>query len=280
MRYLELELEGMEILSGVQPPLQGVSSAALLEGGELVVLDRLEGTVPRILVVKFVTGRVAKIRPVAFDPAFAPRIVMEVDEGRGVAIGAGPGFNGILFDAEGRVVRRYDFGAGVADAATDPDGNIVVARSEPPLLDRYGLEGDCEEEDPSLGAIIGHTEQKSGSILMIQRDGALWLNLSEKYDADGALLDTLDPAALFGAGRVCGDRLGWDGIVVLSQDGRLTAMLPRGERRPVRVPSDQVRQVLGRGLTAATDLLMTRGETLYIFDTAGLRLLTFRILSE
>lgn len=46
------------------------------------------------------------------------------------------------------------------------------------------------------------------------------------------------------------------------------------------LPERAIEQAIGRKLNAETDLLVTRDELLKILDSAGKKLLTFRILSE
>lgn len=274
MRYVELELECAQALNAVLPPLRDVLALARPDDEHVIICDRPDGATPRLSCVA--SGGAREIRLDA--PGFLPRLLVDTDDARVLAIGRGEN-SGVLFDPTGRVLRRYNLGEGIVDATFDADGNIVVLRGQPPLLDRYGPDGDLVDDDAQLLRIQELTTQHEGSMLLIQRDGTLWLNLAERYDADGELIDAIEPAEVFSAGHVAADLLGWDGIVVLNEEGRVVAATAGG-RRAVRVPEADVQRELGRGLSAAHDLLVTREERLWVLDTAGLKLLTFRILSE
>lgn len=217
-------------------------------------------------------------------PDFFPRLVADDGEGRLLVVGTGPGKNAVLMDLEGRVIRTMDLGPAISDVCFDADGNIVVLRAmrrgPKSLMDRYGPEGERVEKDEPIRRIMDHTMRTSGRMLLVQRDGTTWLDLSEKYDVDGALLDVIEPAEVFGPGRICADRFGWDGIVVLSEKGVLTALLPMGRKRLFRVPEAAVKQALGRGLTADLDLIATVDEHLVVLATDHPTLLGFRMLSE
>jgi len=281
MRFLELDFESARTLEGADPPLQGLFSVASPTDDDLWTADRPDGAKVRIL--RWRTGAPpAEVTP---GPAnFFPRILADDGQGRVLIVGAGGPENAAMFEADGREARRFSLGEEIADLSFDPDGNLVVLRQarrgRRALLDRYGEEGDRVVRDPQIERIAGHTHLDRGAMLLIQRDGTLWMNLCEKYTADGELLDAIDPATTFGPGRVSADLLGWDGILVLSEKGVLTALLPRGVRRAVRVPEKIVQQHLGRGLNAALDLLVTRGEWMDVVATEQARRLRFRILSE
>lgn len=275
MRFVELELESSRVLDFARPPLRGVYAVALPDPDHLVACDRPDGATPRLTCV---TGKEA--REIRLDaPGFLPRLLVDAPDARVLAIGRGEN-GGVLFDVDGRVARRFNFGEGVIDATYDQDGNIVVLRAQPPLLDRFGPDGDLVEGDPQIEDIQEHTSQREGSMLVIQRDGTLWLNLAEKYDARGELLGAIDPAEVFGPGRVAADLFGWDGILVLNEAGRLAALFTAQRRRTVRLPDEAIRSGLGRGLSAAKDVFVTREERMWLLDTEGMKLLVFRILSE
>ena len=199
-------------------------------------------------------------------------------------MGTGPEHNAVLMDLNGREIRRLDLGPGISDVCYDPDGNIVVLRAmrraPKSILDRYGPEGDHVVRDESIRRIMDHTTRTSGRMLLVQRDGTLWLDLAEKYDVDGALLDVIEPAELFGPGRISADRFGWDGVVVLSERGVLMALLPLGRKRVFRIPEPAVKQALGRPLSADYDLIATRDEHLVVLATDHPTLVGFRMLSE
>jgi hypothetical protein len=208
-------------------------------------------------------------------------MVAEDGEGNVLVVGTGAAS---LLATDGRVIRPLELGAGIADVCYDPDGNLVVLRSvrrgQKSLLDRYGPEGDRVEKDETLARIMDHTTRTSGRMLLIQRDGTLWLDLAEKYDVDGALLDVIEPAEILGPGRIAADRFGWDGVVVLSERGVLMALLPQGRKRLFKIPEAAVRAALGRALSAEHDLIATRDEHLVVLATDHPTLLTFRMLSE
>ena len=278
VRYLELELESVRPLGGSSPPVRDPISFALPRERTAVICDRPAPDQVRLV-------RVAEGETVLpLTAGFQPRIVAEDGEGNVLAVGTGPGFDAALLAPDGRELRRFDLGPGIADICYDPDGNFVVLRAirpgPRPLLDRYGPEGDRVERDESIRRVMDHTSRTSGRLLLIQRDGTLWLDLAEKYDVDGALLDVIEPSEVFGPGRIAADRFGWDGVVVLSERGALTALLPHGRRRIFRVPEAAVRAVLGRPLSAAHDLIATREERLVVLATDRPALLGFRMLSE
>ncbi len=281
MRFLELELEDAGDLGGLDPAPAGWLAACTPSDDDLWILDRPDGARTRL--IRYRAGSPPVEIPIE-TPDFTPRLIADDGEGRILLAGAGRPHNAVLFNSEGREVRRYDLGPEIADLAFDPDGNIVVLRASRKgrrgLLDRYGIEGDRVVRDGQLETIAGHSEQLRGSMVLVQRDGTLWLNLAEKYTADGELLDAIDPAEVFGPGRVSADLLGWDGLLVLTSKGRLAALLPRGERRTVKLPAALVEAKLGRGLTAESDLVVTRGERGWILATDLNRRLSFRLLWE
>lgn len=227
-------------------------------------------------------GEVETILPAL--PAFHPRLVADDGEGNVLVVGTGPGHNAVLLSLDGREIRRFDLGPGISDVCYDPDGNLVVLRAmrrgPKSLLDRFGPEGDRVEKDDAIRRIMDHTTRTSGRMLLIQRDGTMWIDLAEKYDVDGALLDVIEPSEVFGPGRISTDRFGWDGVVVLSERGVLTALLPTGRKRVFRMPEAAVKEALGRPLTAEHDLIATRDEHLVVLATDHPTLLGFRMLSE
>lgn len=281
MRFLELELESARALEGVDPPLRDILGAAAPTDDDLFLLDRPDGSSTRLVRIRSAGPPVPVPLPV---PRFFPRLLADDGEGNVLAVGVGAPHNAALLDVEGREVRRYDLGEEIADVAYDPDGNLVVLRmtrkNRRTLMDRYGPEGDRVVRDEQIERIAGHTEQMRGTVLVVQRDGSVWLNLAEKYTVDGELLDAINPAEVFGAGRVSADVLGWDGIVVLTEKGRIAALLPKGERRSVRVPEALVAARVGRPLSAATDFVLTREDHLTVVTTDVPRALRFRVLSE
>ncbi len=278
VRYLELELESVRPLAGSSPPVRDPLSFALPADRAAVVCDRPEPGAFRLV-------RVGDEETVLPHPAdLHPRLVAEDGEGNLLVVGAAPGYNAALLALDGREIRRLDLGPGVSDVCYDPDGNIVVLRAmrraPRSLLDRFGPEGDHVEKDEAIGRIMDHTTRTSGRMVLIQRDGTLWIDLAEKYDVDGALLDVIEPAEVFGSGRISADRFGWDGVVVLSERGVLTALLPHGRKRLFRIPEPAVREALGRPLSAEHDLIATREEQLVVLATDHPTLLSFRMLSE
>ena len=278
VRYLELELESVRPLTGSSPLVRDPISFALPSDGVVVVCDRPESGVFRL--VKIAASESGLQHPSDLHP----RLVAEDGEGNLLVVGTGPGYNAALLGLDGKELHRFDLGPGISDVCYDPDGNIVVLRAmrrgPKSILDRYGPEGDRVEKDESIRRIMDHTTRNSGRVLLIQRDGTLWLDLAEKYDVDGALLDVIEPAELFGPGRIAADRFGWDGVVVLSERGVLTALLPHGRKRVFRIPESAVTESLGRPLTADLDLIATRDEKLVVLATDHPKLLTFRMLSE
>jgi len=278
VRYLELELESVRPLAGSSPPVRDPISFALPSDRVAVVCDRPESGAFRL--VRIDDGETVLPHPADLHP----RLVAEDGEGNLLVVGAGPGYNAVLLSLDGREIRRFDLGPGISDVCYDPDGNLVVLRAirrgPRSILDRYGPEGDRVEKDESIRRIMDHTSRTSGRVLLIQRDGTLWLDVAEKYDVDGALLDVIEPAEMFGPGRIAADRFGWDGIVVLSERGVLTALLPLGRKRIFRIPEAAVRTALGRPLTAEHDLIATRDEKLVVLATDHPALLSFRMLSE
>jgi hypothetical protein len=278
VRYLELEFESYRPLGGIDPPVRHPLSFALPSDGDLILCDRPEGGSVRLVRA----GQ--RVEEIALPEDFHPRMVADDDEGRVLVAGLGREHNALLLTTEGEVVRRYQLGDGIADLCYDQDGNLLVLRSVRragrPLLDRYGPEGDHVDRDEQVQRIMGHTSRVAGRMLVVQRDGTLWLDLSEKYDVDGALLDVIEPGELFGPGRITADRFGWDGIVALSERGSLTAMLPLGRRRSFRLPEEAVKAALGRPLSAEHDLLATRGEHLVVLASDRPAVLAFRMLSE
>ena len=278
VRYLELELEYVRPLAGSSPPIRDPISFALPADRVAVVCDRPESGVFRLV-------RVGDSETVLPHPAnFHPRMVAEDGEGNLLVIGTGPSHNAALLSLEGVEIRKFDLGAGISDVCYDPDGNFVVLRAmrraPQSILDRYGPEGDRVEKDEAVRRIMDHTTRTSGRMLLIQRDGTLWLDMAEKYDVDGALLDVIEPVEVFGPGRISADRFGWDGVVVLSERGVLTALLPHGRKRLFRVPEAAVLESLGRPLSAAHDLIATRDEHLVVLATDHPTLLGFRMLWE
>ena len=278
VRYLELELESYLPLGGIDPPVRHPLSFALPADGEVFLCDRPEGGSVRLVRVR------QGPEEVSLPGDFHPRLVADDDEGRVLVAGLGREHNALLLTTEGEVVRRYQLGDGIADLCYDQDGNLLVLRSirraGRPLLDRYGPEGDHVDKDEQIQRIMGHTSRAAGRMLVVQRDGTLWLDLAEKYDVDGALLDVVEPAEIFGPGRITADRFGWDGIVAMSERGTLTAMLPLGRRRSFRLPEEAVKAALGRPLSAEHDLLATRGERLVVVASDRPAVATFRMLSE
>jgi hypothetical protein len=270
VRFLELELERADDLSALR--LRDVLSFCAPTDAMTVVLDRPEGSAPRLT-------RLEDRVTIPLE-GFHPRLLADTPDGDILAIGTAPDHNGILFTPEGRVLHRYRFGDGIADIGYDPDGNIVVLRPVPPLLFRFGPDGERVLDDPAVEDIHDVTQQRDGFMLLIQNDGAVWLNLEEKYDHDGKLVATLDPAALFGAGRVGADLIGWEAIVVLNARGEMTALYGAGARRSVKLPDAAIRKALGRPLSADLDLFVTKGEKLILLATDRSMLLRFRILSE
>ncbi|MBI4564944.1 MAG: hypothetical protein HY716_09665 [Planctomycetes bacterium] len=280
MRFLELELESLRLLDEVDPPLHGILCFCAPTDQDVILCDRPAGASSRLT---FVPGS-GRPRTWDLNLDFAPHLLADDDEGRVLAVGTGGECNAELLSLEGSILRRYGMGPAIADVAFDPDGNILALRAvrnaPHAWLDRYGPDGDRVERDAQITRIMGHTTQKVGVVLLIQNDGALWLNLTEKYDADGTLLDVIEPARDFGPGRVCADRFAWDGIVVLAERGDLTAVLPRGEKRRFHLPEQEIRSLLGRPLSASRDLIVSRGERLWVLVTDRPRLLSFRMLSE
>jgi len=279
VRYLELELEYARPLAGSSPPVRDPLSFALPADRIAVVCDRPEAVTFRL--VRVDGGETVLPHP----PDLHPRLVAEDGEGKLLVVGAGSGDNAALLALDGRVIRRFDLGPGISDVCYDADGNIVVLRAirrgpKSPLMDRYGPEGDRVDGDESIRRIMDHTSRTSGRMLLIQRDGTVWLDMAEKYDVDGALLDVIEPAEIFGPGRISADRFGWDGVVVLSERGVLTALLPSGRKRIFRIPEAAVRDALGRPLSADHDLIATREEHLVVLATDHPTLLGFRMLSE
>lgn len=281
MRFLELELDSDRALEGIDPPLKDVLAAAAPTEDDLFLLDRPDGAVTRLTRVRGESAPEAVGLPTS---RFFPRLLADDGEGSVLAVGVGAPHNALLLDAEGRERGRYDLGEEIADVAYDPDGNLVVLRmtrkGRRTLMDRYGPDGDRVVRDDQIERIAGHTEQTRGTMILVQRDGTVWLNLAEKYTVDGELLDAINPAEVFGPGRVSADLLGWDGIVVLTEKGRVAALLPKGQRRPIRIPEALVRSHLGRRLSAATDFLLTREDRLSVVTTDVPRVLRFRVLSE
>jgi hypothetical protein len=278
VRYLELELEFVRPLTGSAPPVRDPLSFALPADRVAVICDRPESGVFRL--VRIDDGET--ILPPT--PGLHPRLVAEDGDGNLLVVGTGPEHNAALIALDGREIRRFDLGPGISDVCYDADGNIVILRAmrrgPKSLLDRYGPEGGRVERDEAIGRIMDHTTRTSGRMLLIQRDGTIWLDLAEKYDVDGALLDVIEPAELLGPGRMSADRFGWDGIVVLSERGVLMALLPMGRKRVFRIPEEAVKKALGRALTADTDLIATRDEHLVVLATDHPTLLGFRMLSE
>ncbi len=267
MRYVEIELESARKL----PLGIAVSAIAMPAPDTLIVCS---GEPPRLLSLQG-----DRVRELNLDaPGFIPRFLVDADGGRVLAIGDGEN-SGVLFDATGALARRYNLGEGIVDAAYDPDGNIVVLRGAAPLLDRYGPDGDLvdSEQDAQIRNVHAQTQEEGGSMLLIGRDGSLWLNLREVFDTDG---DVLARWREVPEGRIAADLFGWDGVVILSESGVLQALTSKGEGREVRVPSAQIEKELGRGPSAASDIILTREERLFLIDTDGQRLLEFRILSE
>lgn len=275
MRFIELELEEVRDLGAVTPRLRVASAMACPDDDTLFVCDEPEEGRPRLL--RWSRGRASEVRLDA--PGFLPRFLVDAGDGCMLAIGRGEN-SGVLFDPRGRVMRRYNLGEGIVDASYDPDGNIVVLRAARPLLDRYGPDGDLSEDDEVLGRIQDASQIESGDLLLIQRDGTLWINLEEQYDAEGELVRRLDAEDEFGAGWISADLLGDHGIIALTESGRMIALSGQEAPRAVRIPDADVRREMNRDLTAASDLLVTRGERLWLLDPAGGRLLAFRILSE
>jgi hypothetical protein len=278
VRYLELELEYVRPLTGSSPPVRDPLSFALPADRVAVVCDRPESALFRLV-------RIGESEAILPHPAnFHPRLVADDGEGNLLVVGAGPGHNAVLLGPDGGEVRRFDLGPGVSDVCYDPDGNLVVLRAmrrgPKSILDRFGPEGDRVEKDESIRRIMDHTSRTSGRMLLIQRDGTVWLDLAEKYDVDGALLDVIEPAEVFGPGRISADRFGWDGVVVLSERGALTALLPHGRKREFRIPEKAVTETLGRPLSAEHDLIATREEHLVVLATDHPTLLGFRMLWE
>lgn len=270
MRFLELEFLESKDLSALKAA--GIASFCTPRPDRAFLLDQGPDGQSRLLRFD------GEWSPVPMEGFFA-RLLVDADGGDVLVLGRGTNHNALLLDAQGRLKRTYRFGDGVADLTFDPDGNILVLRQQPPLLMRFGPDGDRVLSDPPVEAILEATKEKEAVMLLVQNDGAIWLNLSEKYDAEGKALLTLDPAAAFGAGRVSADLLGWDGIVVLNEAGALTAVRG-GHLRPVRLPDAVIRKVLGRPLTASLDLFTTKEETLTLLATDRNLLLRFRILSE
>jgi len=270
VRFLELELERVDDLSPLHP--RDVQSLCAPSDSITVLLDRPDGARPRL-------QRIEDGGEIDLG-GFVPRLLADSPDGAILAIGAGGDFNGLLLSTSGEQVSRYRFGDGIADLGFDPDGNIFVLRPTPPLLMRFGPEGDRVLDDPAVEDLHDATHQRDGWMLLIQNDGAIWLNLSEKFDHDGRLLAAVDPAALFGAGRVAADLIGWDGIVVLNARGEMTAVRGAGQTRAVRLPDGAIKKALGRTLTAELDLFVTKGEKLLLMATDRNALLRFRILSE
>ena len=270
MRFLELELERVDDLSPLH--LRDIQSLCAPTDALTVILDRPDGARPRLTRVE--GGGEIELG------GFMPRLLADSPDGAILGVGAGGDFNGLLISATGEHISRYRFGDGVADLGFDPDGNIFVLRPTPPLLMRFGPEGDRVLDDPAVEDIHDASQQRDGWMLLIQNDGAIWINLSEKFDRDGKLLATIDPATTFGTGRVAADLIGWDGIVVLNARGEMTAVRAEGRTRPVRLPDGAIEKALGRKLTAERDLFITKGEKLILLATDRSALLRFRILSE
>jgi len=278
VRYIELELEETRPLEGVEPPLANVCAVACPDDRFVVLCDRPDGATPRL--TRWSRGGPHELT-LLDAPGFIPRILVDSeDAGRVLAVGRGEN-SGVLFDIiEGRVASRFNLGEGVVDATYDNEGNIVVLRAAPPLLDRYGPEGDLVERDRQIQRICEQTRVTEGTMLLIQRDGSVWLNLCEKFNADGELVGAIDPADVFGTGHVTADLIGWDGIVVLNEAGKLYVVERAGTRRAARLPAPDIERALGRPLTARLDLIVTRDEMLCVLATDVPRLLRFRILSE
>jgi len=268
VRFIELELEASTDL----PPSRDIQSMAS-PGGRLVLLDRPDGAMPRLRRFDGAWSDIAL-------EGFLPRMLADSPDGGILAIGTGDNHSGALYGPSGGIVRRFRFGDGVTDVSFDPDGNIFVLRREAPLLLRFDPQGDRVLDDPAVEDIHDATQQKEGWMLLVQNDGAIWLNLSEKYDSDGKRLFSIDPAELFGPGRVAADVLGWDAILVLNETGAFTAVRKDGRHRSVRLPEAAIRRELGRPLTASFDLFTTKEERLTLVATDRNKALTFRILSE
>lgn len=184
----------------------------------------------------------------------------------------------LAYGIDGALRRRLSLGVDIADAATDDFGIFVLRRSG--RLDKFTFDGRPIADDTQIARVNATTRMQEGALLLVPYDGSLWLNLEEHFNDVGERGLHLDSASIFGEGRVAGDLLGDDAVLVLTEDGRMVAVDSSGRTCDVRLPDKRIRAVLARNLTAASDCLATRAERMTVLSTDLGALTTFEIFSE
>ncbi len=215
-------------------------------------------------------------RPLKLPQGFEPGLLVEgpqqeilVLDGRG---------DTLVYGIDGALRRRLSLGADIADAATDDFGIFVLRRSG--HLDKFTFDGRPIADDTQILRVNATTRMQEGALLLVPYDGSLWLNLEEHFNDVGERGLHLDSASIFGEGRVAGDLLGDDAVLVLTEDGRMVAVDSSGRTCDVRLQAKRIRAALGRNLTAAYDCLATRAELVTVLSTDRCALTTFEVYSE
>lgn len=215
-------------------------------------------------------------RPVALPDGFEPCLL--VDCPRQELLVVDPLGDTLALGLDGSVRRRIALGSEIADAAADDFGVFVLRRSG--HLDKFDFEGRQLVDDPQVRRVNAASQSREGILLLVPYDGSVWLNLEEHFDDEGEPGLRVDPAALFGAGRVSGDLLGDDGVIVLTEEGRIVALDVRGRTCEAKTDRKRVRKALGRDLTASADCLATRGDRLTVLSTDKGAITTFGVYAE
>jgi|GEM_PF-5649992 len=214
--------------------------------------------------------------PVALPESFHPRLLIEAPRQEVFVVDEWG--DTLIFGVEGTLRRRVSLGSEIADAATDDFGIFVYRRTG--RLDKFTFDGQPIPDDVQVRRVNAASRAQEGALLLVPYDGSVWLNLEEHFDDAGERAVHLDTATLFGEGRVAGDLLGDEGILVLTEQGRFVAVDAGGASTEVRCDSDRVRKSLGRDLTASVDCLATRADLLTVLSTDVGALSTFQVFFE
>lgn len=255
MHYLWLELDSSMSLEPPIPALQGFATPT----PDLAFLYNRTG-----LYRSDAEGRTS---PVPLPGPFEPHLLIEAPRGELLLIDSMGDCLVIGHDASVR--RRLSLGSGIADAATDEFGILILRQSG--TLDKFSFEGEPIVDDDQVRRVNAVCTSREGTILLVPYDGSIWVNLEDHFDDAGEPRLRLDPVRLFGEGRVSADLLAQEDLVVLTEKGRILAIDDQGHAQSARYDAKAVQAVLGRPLSAATDCIATRIDFHSVEDVSVLR---------
>lgn len=214
--------------------------------------------------------------PVELPGPFEPQLLVEAPRHEMLLIDALG--DCLVLGQDGGLRRRLSLGTGIADAATDEFGILVLRNSG--SLDKFSFDGAPMVDDEQVRRVNAVCQAREGSLLLVPYDGSIWINLEDHFDDAGEPRTRLDPVRLFGEGRVAADLLAHDDLIVLTESGRILAVDDEGRTYPARFDAAAVEKALGRRLSASTDCLSTRGTALSVLATDKNALLRFQVYAE